>query len=68
MKEEKLKEAFRAFDLEDTGFITKEDIIRVLKLENLEEKDKIVNKIIEQNDYDKDGKINFTDFTTTMKK
>ena len=68
LKEEKLKEAFRAFDLEDTGFITKEDIIRVLKLENLEEKDKIVNKIIEQNDYDKDGKINFTDFTTTMKK
>jgi len=48
LKEEKLKEAFRAFDLEDTGFITKEDIIRVLKLENLEEKDKIVNKIIEQ--------------------
>ena len=68
LKEEKLKEAFRAFDLEDTGFITKEDIIRVLKLENFEEKDKIVNKIIEQNDYDKDGKINFTDFTTTMKK
>ena len=67
LKEEKLKEAFRAFDLEDTGFIKKEDIIRVLKLENLEKKDIIANKIIEENDFDKDGKINFTDFMTTMK-
>ena len=67
LKEEKLKEAFRIFDLEDVGFIKKEDIIRVLKLDNLDDKEKIVNKIIEDNDYDKDGKINFTDFTTAMK-
>ena len=68
LKEEKLKEAFRIFDLEDVGFIKKEDIIRVLKLDNLDDKDKIVNKIIEDNDYDKDGKINFNDFTNAMKK
>ena len=67
LKEEKLKEAFRAFDLEYTGFIKKEDIIRVLKLDNLEKKDIIANKIIEENDFDKDGKINFTDIMTTMK-
>ena len=68
LKEEKLKEAFRIFDLEDVGFIKKEDIIRVLKLDNLDDKENIVNKIIEDNDYDKDGKINFTDFTYAMKK
>ena len=68
LKEEKLKEAFRQFDLEDVGYIQKSDIIRVLKLDNLEDKDKIANKIIEENDFDKDGKINFTDFTTAMKK
>ena len=68
LKEEKLKEAFRKFDLEDVGYIKKEDIIRVLKLDNLEDKDKIANKIIEENDFDKDGKINFNDFTSAMKK
>ena len=68
LKEEKMKEAFRQFDLEDIGYIKKEDIIRVLKLDKLEDKDKIASQIIEENDFDKDGKINFNDFTTAMKK
>ena len=67
LKKEKLKEAFRTFDLNDTGAIKKEDIIRVLKLDNLEDKNKIVNSIIEENDFDKDGKINFQDFMMIMK-
>ena len=66
LKQEKLKEAFRAFDINDTGAIKKEDIIRVLKLDNLEDKNKIVNSIIEENDFDKDGKINFQDFMKIM--
>ena len=66
LKEEKLKEAFRAFDINDTGAIKKEDIIRVLKLENLPDKNSIANSIIEENDYDKDGKINFKDFMCVM--
>ena len=66
LKEEKLKEAFRTFDINDTGAIKKEDIIRMLKLENLEDKNKIVNSIIEENDFDKDGKINFNDFMLVM--
>jgi calcium-dependent protein kinase len=68
LKEEKLKEALRMFDINDTGAIKKEDIIRVLKLDNLEDKNQIVNSIIEENDYDKDGKINFNDFLMIMKK
>ena len=67
LKKEKLQEAFRYFDINDTGAIKKEDIIRVLKLENLEDKNKIVNSIIEENDFDKDGKINFEDFKMAMK-
>ena len=62
LKKEKLKEAFRTFDINDTGAIEKEDLIRVLKLEDLPDKNIIVNNIIEENDYDKDGKINFNDF------
>ena len=66
LKEEKLKEAFLAFDINDNGAIKKEDIIRTLKLDNLPDKNKIVNSIIEENDFDKDGKINFADFLKLM--
>ena len=66
LKEEKLKEAFRTFDINDSGAIKKEDIIRVLKLENLPDKNNIANAIIEENDFDKDGKINFKDFMCIM--
>ena len=66
LKEEKLKEAFRHFDLNDTGAIKKEDLIKVLKLDDVEDKNKIVNSIIEENDFDKDGKINFNDFVKVM--
>jgi calcium-dependent protein kinase len=66
LKEEKLKEAFRTFDINDTGAIKKEDIIRVLKIEDLPDKNNIANSIIEENDFDKDGKINFKDFLKAM--
>jgi calcium-dependent protein kinase len=66
LKEEKLKEAFRHFDINDTGAIKKEDLIKVLKLDDVEDKNKIVTSIIEENDFDKDGKINFNDFMKVM--
>ena len=62
LKKEKLKEAFRIFDINDNGAIKREDIIRVMKLENLPNKNEIADNIIEENDFDKDGKINFSDF------
>jgi calcium-dependent protein kinase len=68
LKQEKLKEAFRAFDINDTGAIKKEDIIRFLKLDELQDKNSIANAIIEENDFDKDGKINFKDFMKVMEK
>ena len=66
LKEEKLKEAFLAFDINDNGAIKKEDIIRALKLDNLPDKNKIASSVIEENDFDKDGKINFADFLKIM--
>jgi len=66
LKNEKLKEAFRIFDLNDNGAIKRDDIIRVLKLENFENRNEIADKIIEENDFDKDGKINFGDFVKVM--
>ena len=66
MKNEKLKEAFRIFDINDNGAIKRDDIIRVLKMENLDNKNEVADKIIEENDFDKDGKINFDDFVKIM--
>ena len=67
LKEEKLKEAFRAFDLGDKGYITKDDIIKILNIENNSKNEKSINKLIEDNDYDKDGKIDYIDFVKMMK-
>ena len=66
LKTEKLKEAFRIFDINDNGAIKRDDIIRVMKLENFSNKNEIADKIIEENDFDKDGKINFADFVKIM--
>ena len=66
LKEEKLREAFRIFDVEDEGSFNKNDIIRVLNLNNLNDKDTIASKLIEENDFDKDGKINYEDFKKMM--
>ena len=66
LKTEKLKEAFRIFDQNDNGAIKRDDIIRVMKLENLNNKNEIADKIIEENDFDKDGKINFGEFVKIM--
>lgn len=35
-------------------------------MENLDNKNEVADKIIEENDFDKDGKINFGDFVKIM--
>ena len=37
-----------------------------MKFENVSNKNEIADKIIEENDFDKDGKINFKDFVQIM--
>ena len=66
LKEEKLREAFRIFDIGDTGSFDRNDIIRVLNLNNLSDKEAIADKLIDENDSDKDGKINYDDFKKMM--
>ena len=66
LKEEKLQEAFRMFDVQDEGSFNKDDVIRVLNLYDLNDKEEIANKLIEENDFDKDGKINYDDFKKMM--
>ena len=63
---EKLRIAFDAFDIDKNGIINKEDIINILKLENLYDANKIVSDLIDPNDINKDGKIDFDEFCKLM--
>ena len=51
---EKLRIAFDAFDIDKNGIINKEDIINILKLENLYDANKIVSDLIDPNDIIRD--------------
>ena len=63
---EKLRIAFDAFDVDKNGIINKEDIINILKLENLYDANKIVSKLIHPHDVNNDGKIDFDEFCKLM--
>ncbi len=63
---EKLRVAFDIFDTDKNGIISKEDIINILKMENLYDAKKLVSDLIEPNDINHDGKIDFEEFCKLM--
>jgi calcium-dependent protein kinase len=63
---EKLRIAFDLFDTDKNGIISKDDIINILKIENLYDAKKLVSDLIEPNDINKDGKIDFDEFCKLM--
>ena len=64
LQEEKLKDAFKLFDIDGSGKISKNEIANILKVElNSEEVDKIFTKY----DLNKDGEIDFNEFLNMMK-
>lgn len=66
-KEEHIYEAFRHFDTDNSGYITKDELKAALSDEhNLEAGE--VEKIIEEVDIDKDGKINYEEFSAMIRK
>mmetsp|Transcript_18592 Transcript_18592/g.32277 ORF Transcript_18592/g.32277 Transcript_18592/m.32277 type:complete len:173 (+) Transcript_18592:213-731(+) len=69
--EEKLKFAFRFFDVDNDGYLNTSDLNEILHLlcgDNLkaEELDEIVQIIIQDADMDKDGKLSFVDFKSSV--
>ena len=64
----RLKNAFDILDSDKNGIITKENIIEVLKIEKLYDNNKLAMNLIEQNDINKDGKIDFDEFYKLMNK
>ena len=64
LKIERLYEAFCLFDKDNSGKITKEELMRVLKVDKSQEKE--IEKIIKDADKDGDGVINYKEFLELM--
>ena len=62
----KLRNAFDCFDLDKSGIITREDIIKILKIEKLIDSKQLASDLIDPNDINKDGKIDFDEFYRLM--
>ena len=67
LKEEKLAEAFRAFDKDNSGKISASEIYQILGINDKEEKKKI-DDIIGNFDVNHDGEIDLDEFITMMAK
>ena len=66
LKEERLLGAFAAFDKDNDGIISKDEIMSVLKLEKEDEKE--VEELIKLADKNGDGLIDYKEFVEIMKK
>ncbi len=64
LDEERLHEAFEAFDDEGKGFLTMEDVERVIGGDLPHEE---IQKMMMETDYDGDGKIDYIDFARITK-
>ena len=64
LKKEKLLEAFCKFDIDNSGFITKDELLKALKAEKSQEKE--VEQLIKAVDKNGDGKIDYKEFLQLM--
>ena len=64
LKKERLLETFCMFDKDNSGYITKEELIKALKAEKSQEKE--IEKYIMAVDKNKDGKIDYKEFLELM--
>ena len=64
LKKERLYEAFSMFDKDDSGHITKEEIMKVLKTEKYQEKE--IDEYIKAADKNGDGVIDYKEFLDFM--
>ena len=64
LKKEKLLEAFCKFDIDNSGFITTDELLKALKAEKSQEKE--VEQLIKAVDKNGDGKIDYKEFLQLM--
>ena len=69
LKEDYLKMTFAYFDKDKSGFITREELRKVLKSEDgLNIPDKEIEKLIKEVDFNHDDKIDYNEFLDMMKR
>ena len=61
-----LEQAFNFFDQDEDGEICSEELAAVIKKDNPEISDSIINYMIEEVDTDGDGKVNLKEFKEMM--
>ncbi|KAK9270981.1 hypothetical protein L1049_026569 [Liquidambar formosana] len=66
-KEENLRKAFRYFDKDDNGFITREELRQAMTKYGMGD-EATIDEVIEDVDTDRDGRINYEEFVTMMRK
>ncbi|KAM7256688.1 hypothetical protein ACFE04_012429 [Oxalis oulophora] len=66
-REENLHKAFRYFDEDDSGFITREELRQAMTQYGMGD-EATIDEILEDVDTDKDGKINYDEFVAMMRK
>ncbi|KAG6492196.1 calcium-dependent protein kinase 1-like [Zingiber officinale] len=66
-REDHLYKAFEYFDEDKSGYITVEELEQALKKYNMGD-EKTIKEIIAEVDTDKDGRINYDEFVTMMRK
>lgn len=66
-KEDHLYRAFEYFDEDKSGYITVEELEQALKKYNMGD-EKTIKEIITEVDTDRDGRINYDEFATMMRK
>jgi calcium-dependent protein kinase len=69
LKEDYLKMTFAYFDKDKSGFITREELRKVLKSDDgLNIPDKEIEKLIKEVDFNHDDKIDYNEFLDMMKR
>lgn len=64
LKEEKLYEAFKTFDKDNSGKISIDEVKQILRVEN--NNDQAVEEMIKSFDINNDGEIDYNEFLTMM--
>lgn len=59
-------QSFNFFDVNDDGMITKEELEQLLKLDNADLSDDVLEYIIQQVDTNNDGKVSFEEFVKML--
>jgi hypothetical protein len=60
-------QSFNFFDVNDDGVITKDEIAQLLKLDNAELSDDVLEYMVQQVDTDNDGKVSFEEYVRMLK-